>query len=156
MHLLLKSVSAFFLYFIISQNISSQQIYNLDLQSSIEMAKEKNKTMLILQQNLKKASFDLKAATSSLRTHVTMDMILPQYTETISQFVDTAGVTFYPIRQNTMNGYLTISQPLPTDGSLYIRSGAQSFVDYYAKDRLAQITSSMHSLMSGTTKAWSA
>ena len=143
MHLLLKSVSAFFLYFFISQNISSQQIYNLDLQSSIELAKEKNKTMLILQQNLKKASFDLKAATSSLRTHVTMDMILPQYTETISQFVDTAGVTYYPIRQNTMNGYLTISQPLPTDGSLYIRSGAQSFVDYYAKDRLAQISSSI-------------
>jgi outer membrane protein len=143
MRLLLNSVSVFFLFFFISQNVSSQQIYNLDLQSSIELAKEKSKTMLMLQQNLKKASFDLKAATSSFKTHVTMDMILPQYTETISQFVDTAGVTFYPIRQNTMNGYLTISQPLPTDGSLYIRSGAQSFVDYNAKDRLAQITSSI-------------
>lgn len=143
MHLLPKSVSVFILYFFFTQNLFSQQIYNLDLQSSIELAKEKSKTMLMLKQNLKKASFDMKAATSSFKTHVTMDMILPQYTETISQFVDTAGVTYYPIRQNTMNGYLTINQPLPTDGSLYVRSGAQSFVDYYAKDRSAQISSSI-------------
>lgn len=143
MHLFLKSESVFILYFFFTQNLFSQQIYNLDLQSSIELAKEKSKTMLMLKQNLKKASFDMKAATSSFKTHVTMDMILPQYTETISQFVDTAGVTYYPIRQNTMNGYLTINQPLPTDGSLYVRSGAQSFVDYYAKDRSAQISSSI-------------
>jgi outer membrane protein len=143
MHLLLKSLSALLFSFFLSHNIFAQQIYNLDLQSSIELAKEKSKTMLMLQQSLKKASFDLKAATSSFKTHVTMDMILPQYTETISQFVDTAGVTYYPIRQNTMNGYLTINQPLPTDGSLYIKSGAQSFVDYYAKDRSAQISSSI-------------
>jgi outer membrane protein len=143
MRLLLNSASVFFLSFFISYNIFSQQTYNLDLQSSIELAKEQSKTMLMLQQNLKKASFDMKAATSSFKTHVTMDMILPQYTETISQFVDTAGITYYPIRQNTMNGYLTITQPLPTDGSLYIRSGAVSLADYYAKDRLAQISSSI-------------
>jgi outer membrane protein len=143
MHHLKKSSSVLLLLISIAPLISSQQIYNLDLESSIELAKEKSKTMLMLQQNLKKASFDLKAATSSYKTHVTMDMVIPQYTETISQFVDTTGVTYYPLRQNTMNGYLTISQPLPTDGSLYIRSGAVSLADYYAKDRLAQISSSI-------------
>jgi len=143
MQLLLRSISVIFLTFFISMNISSQQIYNLDLQSSIELAKEKSKTMLMLRQNLKKAAFDLKAATSTFKTHVTLDMLLPQYTETISSFTDTTGVTYYPIRQNTMNGYLTISQPLPTDGSLYIRSGAQSFVDYNAKERSGQIVSSL-------------
>lgn len=143
MPLLLKSVSVLLLSFFITPDIFSQQVYNLDLQSSIDLAKEKSKTMLMLKQNLRKASFDLKAATSSFRTHVTMDMVLPQYTETISQFADTAGVIYYPIRQNTINGYLTIRQPLPTDGSLYIRSGALSFVDYYAKDRSAQISSSI-------------
>src|SRR5664280_2288288 len=131
MHHLKKSISVLLLLISIAPLISSQQIYNLDLESSIELAKEKSKTMLMLQQNLKKASFDLKAATSSYKTHVTMDMVLTQYTETISQFVDTTGVTYYPLRQNTMNGYLTISQPLPTDGSLYIRSGAVSLADYY-------------------------
>jgi outer membrane protein len=143
MHFLLKSVSVFFLSLFISTNISAQQIYNLDLQSSIDLAKEKSKTMLMLRQNLKKASYDLKAVTSSFKTHVKLDMVLPQYTETISQFVDTAGITYYPIRQNTVNGYLTINQPLPTDGFLYIKSGAVSLADYYAKDRLAQISSSI-------------
>ncbi len=122
---------------------SAQQIYNLDLESSIELAKEKSKTMLILQESLKQASFDLKAATSSFKTHVDIDFVLPQYTETIRQFEDSSGISFYPVRQNQINSYLTISQPLPTDGSLFIRSGVQSSVDYYAQDRNAQISSSI-------------
>ena len=99
--------------------------------------------MLILQQSLKKASFDLKAVTSSFRTHVDLDFIIPQYTETIKQFEDTAGITYYPVRQNQMNGYMTINQPLPSDGSIYIRSGIESFADYYAHDRNAQISTSI-------------
>lgn len=142
MHYLLRLIFGVLLLFT-SYILSGQQIYNLDLQSSIELAKEKSKTMLILQQSLKKATYDLKAATSSFKTHVSMDLTIPQYTETIKQFEDTAGVTFYPVRQNQMNTYLTINQPLPTDGSLYVRSGLESFVDYYAKDRNAQISSSI-------------
>ncbi len=143
MHLLQKSVSVLLLSLSIVPLISAQQIYNLDLESSIELAKEKSKTMLILQQSLQKASFDLKAATSSFKTHVNMDFVLPQYTETVRQFEDSSGITFYPVRQNQVNGYLTINQPLPSDGNFYVRSGIQSFVDYYAQDRNAQITSSL-------------
>lgn len=143
MHYLLRSVSIVFFFLFPTYFVSAQQIYNLDLQTSIDLAKEKSKTMLVLQQSLKKASYDLKAATSSFKTHVSMDLTIPQYTETIRQFEDTAGVSFYPVRQNQMNSYLTINQPLPTDGSLYIRSGLESFVDYYAKDRNAQISSSI-------------
>jgi len=123
--------------------ISSQQIYNLDLESSIELAKERSKTMLILKQSQKKASFDLKAATSSFKTHVDMDLIIPQYSETVNQFQDSAGISFYPVRQNQLSSILTINQPLPTDGFLYIRSGMESFADYYAHDRNAQISSSI-------------
>jgi outer membrane protein len=120
---------------------NAQQIYNLDLESSIQLAKEKSRTMLILQQSLKKATYDLKAATSSLKTHVSMDLVIPQYTNTIKQWEDSTGISFYPVRQNMTNGYLTINQPLPTDGRLFIRSGVQSFVDYNAKERIAQINS---------------
>jgi len=123
--------------------ISAQQIYNLDLESSIELAKEKSKTMLILKQSLQKASFDLKAATSSFKTHVNMDFILPQYTETVRQFEDSTGISYYPVRQNQVTSYLTVNQPLPTDGYLYIRSGIESLADFYAKDRNAQISSSL-------------
>ena len=116
MNLLHKSATTFFLSFALSSVVSAQQIYNLDLESSIELAKEKSKTMLILQQSLKKASYDLKAATSSFKTHVDLDFVLPQYTETIRQFEDSSGISFYPVRQNQVNSYLTINQPLPTDG----------------------------------------
>src|SRR5450759_2851582 len=109
MNILQKTTSALFLCFSLSPIVIAQQIYNLDLESSIELAKVKSKTMLILQQSLKKASFDLKAATSSFKTHVTMDFILPQYTETIRQFEDTAGITFYPVRQNQLSSYMTIN-----------------------------------------------
>lgn len=143
MNLFQKSYSVCLLFISLSSLVPAQEIYHLDLESSIELAKEKSKTMQILQQSLKKASFDLKAATSSFKTHIDMDLILPQYTETIKQFEDTAGITFYPVRQNQLSTYMTINQPLPTDGFLYIRSGIQSNSDYYAHDRNAQISSSI-------------
>ena len=143
MYQLKKLISVVLLLISIAPLISSQQIYNLDLESSIELAKERSKTMLILKQSQKKASFDLKAATSSFKTHVDMDLIIPQYSETVNQFQDSAGISFYPVRQNQLSSILTINQPLPTDGFLYIRSGMESFADYYAHDRNAQISSSI-------------
>jgi len=122
---------------------SPQNIYNLDLETSISLAKEQSNKMLILRKRLEKASYDLKAAKSSLKTHVSIDMTLPQYSETIRQFEDTIGVSFYPVRQNLLNSYLTVNQPLPTDGSLYVRSGVQNLIDYNAQDRLAMINSSI-------------
>jgi len=143
MNLLQKSALSFLLSVSILSMVSAQLVYNLDLESSIGLAKEKSRTMLILQQSLKKASYDLKAVTSSFKTHVDLDFVLPQYTETIRQFEDSAGISFYPVRQNIMNSYLTINQPLPTDGSLFIRSGVQSFADYYGHTRNAQVSSSI-------------
>src|SRR5665648_1020921 len=135
MNLLQKSFSILLLPVFLPTAALAQQIYNLDLESSIELAKEKSKTMLILQQNFKKASYDLKAATSSFKTHADIDFVMPRYTETIRQWEDSSGISFYPVRQNQMNSYLTINQPLPSDGNLFIRSGVQSFVDYNARDR---------------------
>jgi outer membrane protein len=121
----------------------AQEIYHLDLESSILIAKAQNNRILILQQSLRKASYDMRAAVSSLRTHVSLNMTLPQYTETIRQWEDSLGISFYPVRQNQLNSYLVINQPLPTDGSLFIRSGVQNFIDYNADDRLSQISSSI-------------
>jgi outer membrane protein len=121
----------------------AQNVYNLDLESSIELAKLQNNRMLILQESLNRAAYDLKAATSSLRTNVSLHMTLPQYTETVRQWEDSLGISFYPVRQNFLSSHLVINQPLPTDGNLFIRSGVQNLVDYNADDRLAQITSSI-------------
>jgi outer membrane protein len=128
---------------IISTVCGAQEVHHLDLESSILLAKSRNTRMLILQQSLERAAFDMKAARSSLMTKVNLNMTIPEYTETIRQWEDSLGISFYPVRQNTINSFLTISQPLPTDGSLYIRSGVHSLVDYNAEDRFAQITSSV-------------
>jgi outer membrane protein len=143
MNILQKTSATVILSLAVFSSLLSQQIYNLDLESSIGLAKEKSKTMLILQQSLKKASYDLKAATSSFKTHVDLDFVLPQYTETVRQFEDSSGISFYPVRQNQVNSYLTINQPLPSDGYLFVRSGIQSLADYYGHERNAQVSSSI-------------
>ena len=121
----------------------AQEIYRLDLETSILLARQKSIRMQTLQQSLKAASFNLKAAISSNRTHVDLNLTLPQYTETVKQWEDSTGISFYPVRQNQLASSLTISQPLPTDGSLYIRAGGQSYTDYYANDRNTQLSSSI-------------
>jgi outer membrane protein len=139
MKLLKHSVTAVLV--LLSFGINAQRVYNLDLETSILLAKSQNNDMLILQEQLRRASYDLKAARSSLRTHVNLNMTLPQYTATIRQWEDSSGISFYPVKQNTLNSYLSIDQPLPTDGRLYIHSGVQNFIDYNADDRSTQITS---------------
>ncbi len=51
--------------------------------------------MLNLAENLKIAEFNLKSATSRLKTHIDMTVSSPQYTETIESWKDTTGITFY-------------------------------------------------------------
>lgn len=136
-----KSI-AFFL-FLFSTPVWSQEIYNLDLESSIALAKEKSRTMLILKQRMEGASYNLKAATSQFKTHVDLAMTVPQYTETIRQWEDSSGISFYPVRQNLVGGNLIVTQPLPTDGSLFIRSGIQYLADYNENNLSSQLTSSI-------------
>ncbi|MFA6129099.1 MAG: TolC family protein [Bacteroidales bacterium] len=143
MHFIIKLTVICLAALIISPLAKAQEVYRLDLETSILLARQKSIRMQMLNQQLQTASFNLKATTSRLKTHASLDMTLPQYTETVKQWEDSTGISFYPVRQNQLNGYLTISQPLPTDGSLYIRTGAQNFVDYYAMDRNTQISSSI-------------
>ena len=121
--------------------VKAQPIFNLDLESSITLAKEKSKTMLKLKQSLEGVGYDLKAATSTFKTHVKLDLVTPRYSKTIRQVEDSLGLHFYPVSQNVLNGYLTINQPLPTDGSLYIRTGMENITDYYYGKRNSQFTS---------------
>ena len=121
--------------------VKAQPIFNLDLESSITLAKEKSKTMLKLKQSLEGVGYDLKAATSKFKTHVNLDLVTPRYSKTIRQVEDSLGLHFYPVSQNVLNGYLTINQPLPTDGSLYIRTGMENITDYYYGKRNSQFTS---------------
>lgn len=140
---LIKYSSLVFLALSLALHLQAQETYHLDLNTSIAIAKKQSNSMQILQQRLRMAEYQLKAATSGFKTHVSMDMILPQYTETIRQYEDSLGISFYPVKQNQMNAYLTVDQPLPTDGSIYLRTGLQNVIDYNFEDRLTQVTASI-------------
>ena len=138
---ILKSTITFLILVVFTSLVKSQPIFNLDLESSITLAKEKSKTMLKLRQSLEGVGYDLKAATSRFKTHVDLDLVSPRYSKTIRQIEDSLGLHFYPVSQNILNGYLTIDQPLPTDGRLFIRTGMENITDYHYGKRNSQFTS---------------
>ena len=71
--------------------LKSQTTHLLTLDESIEIAKEKSFSMLRLGEDLKIAEYNLKSATSRLKTHIDMTISAPQYSETIESWNDTTG-----------------------------------------------------------------
>ena len=126
-----------------SSLVFPQEIYLLDLERSIAIAKEKSHKMLILNQDLIRAKHLLKSATSSFKTHINLDLMVPNYTETIRQWEDSSGITFFPVKQLRYYGYLTITQPLPTDGQLYLSSGLDNFNDYSKNEKLLKLNTQL-------------
>lgn len=122
---------------------ASRRVHVLDLASSIELAKEQSRDMQLLRLRTESAGHNLKAALSANRTRVDMELTVPRYSESIRQFEDSTGISFYPIKQTMMSGTMTVSQPLPSDGRLYLSSGAQSTADFNDDTRNAQLTSTI-------------
>ncbi|MFM2291064.1 MAG: hypothetical protein RIS29_877 [Bacteroidota bacterium] len=113
----------------------AQTVYNLDLEKSIAIAKEKSYTMLGLSQDLKIAEYNLKSATAKFRTHINLNFTAPEYSNILQRDQDSTGVTYYPLRQINYSGNVIINQPLPTDGYIYIRTGMENTDDLKDKIR---------------------
>ena len=126
--------------FLAPLSLTAQTIHTLDLESSINIAKEKSFRIRTLNESLKGAEYNLKAATSSFKTHITMDMELPNYSERITSYQDTMGLTYFSDKQLSYSGNLKINQPLPTDGSLFIESGLFNTDDYDQDEKILQLT----------------
>ncbi len=110
-----------------SLSMHAQSEHTLTLDESIEIAKNKSYSMLMLGEDLKIAEYNLKSATSRLKTHIDMSISTPQYTETIESWKDTTGITFYyPVKELGYSTVLTINQPLPTDGNIFIQNMVSS------------------------------
>jgi len=103
--------------------ILKSETYNLDLQKSIEIAKTKSYSMLSLVQDFKIAEYNLKSATSKLKTHIELNFVTPSYSNTVESFATDTSVTYYSSKVLKYEGNLTVNQPLPTDGYLYMTSG---------------------------------
>lgn len=95
--------------------------------------------MLGLTENLKIAEYNLKSTTSRFKTHINMNLTLPQYTETVRQWEDSTGISFYPVKQLNYATRLTINQPLPTDGNIYIQTGLSNYEDYFSDLRSSNL-----------------
>ncbi|KAA6301201.1 MAG: Outer membrane protein TolC [Candidatus Ordinivivax streblomastigis] len=112
--------------------------YTLTLEQSIAIAKEKSYTMRKLVQDLKIAEYHLKSASSSLKTHIDMNWTLPSYKQGVQQDANHSGI-FFPVKQLSYSTGLTISQPLLTDGSIFVQSGLNSIHDYYDDSQAANL-----------------
>ncbi len=120
----------------------SQNVHVLTLEESIEIAKEKSFSMLRLSEDLKIAEYNLKSATSRLKTHIDMTIGAPQYNETIESWKDTTGITYYyPVKELGYSGSLTINQPLPTDGNIFINNTLSSSEDLKNNFRSSRLRS---------------
>lgn len=111
--------------------------YLLTLQASIELAMDKSYTMRNLQEDLKIAVYNLKSATSSLKTHIDFSLTMPEFNQTVRTWDDTTGVSFYSIKRMDYGGMVTVNQPLITDGNIYWETSLNSYDDFYNRDRSA-------------------
>ena len=114
------------------------ETYKLTLEESIELAKKKSYNMQLLKQDLKIAELNLKSVTASLKTNISMTLTLPNYTETVKERADSAGI-YYSVKGLTYGSTLNINQPLPTDGRVYIQSGLSTLRDYDNEARSANV-----------------
>lgn len=111
--------------------------YLLTLQESIELAMEKSYTMRNLKEDLKIAEYNLKSATSSLKTHIDLSLTMPEFNQTVRTWDDTTGVSFYSIKRMDYGGMVTVNQPLITNGNIYWETSLNSYDDFYNRDRSA-------------------
>ncbi len=119
----------------VSYGQKPQMIYELDLEKSIAIAMEQSHNILILQQDLKVAEYNLVAATNKFKTNVDIQLTAPNYTENINNYSDTTGIHYYPVQELNYSGDVIINQPLPTDGNIFISSGVYNLDDYYNEEK---------------------
>ncbi len=132
----MKPVFALAVIALISLTVKAET-YLLTLQESIELAKEKSYTMRNLQEDLKIAEYNLKSATSSLKTHIDFSLTMPEFNQTVRTWDDTTGVSFYSIKRMDYGGMVTVNQPLITNGNIYWETSLNSYDDFYNRDRSA-------------------
>ena len=104
------------------------ETYYLTLDKSIEIAKQKSFGIRNLKEDVKIAEYNLKSATSSIKTHVDLNLVTPNYEQTVKQLNDGTGLR--PVDVLNYGSTLTIRQPLITNGSIYVEGGLSGKEDY--------------------------
>ena len=124
-------MSKFILSIIFPIVVFAQDVHYLSLEKCLEIAQEESYSIRFLREDFKVAGFQLTAATNRFKTQVNLNLSAPIYSETISSFVDTSARTLYfPQKQAIYSSDLGITQPLPTDGRVFIQSGIFHIQDF--------------------------
>ena len=120
---------------------AAQNSYELTLEESIEIAKEGSYSMKSLEQDLIIAENTMEAAIRRLRTNVSLNMTAPNYSENVQPWTDSNGeiTNYYSVKQLSTGADMTISQPLPTDGTISVATGLSAIDDYNNEKRAARM-----------------
>ena len=119
----------------------SQDIHRLDLETTIQIAKRQSPTMMTLMRDLELAQNNLVATMAGYKPQVSLNVTLPQYSESIVKYEDSLGISFYPARQSNMGSSISVSQRLPTDGSISLSGNLSNTTNFYTSKRSAQFSS---------------
>ena len=111
----------------------------LDFDKCLDIAMEQSYAMKRLKEDMLQAELGLKATTRSRWTNIHLGMTAPEYKETMQKFEDSLGVYYTPIKQSIYSSNLIISQPLPSDGEIYFRSGYYSTSDFFRDKNTVQL-----------------
>lgn len=119
---------------------AAQNSYELTLEESIEIAKEQSFSMKSLEQDLIITENNMEATIRRLRTNISLNATLPNYSESVREWSDSDGkITYYSAKQLRMGADLIISQPLPTDGTVSLETGLSGIDDYNNETRASQM-----------------
>ena len=101
----------------------AQQKRILTLDESIQIALDKSFSRRSLGLSLEGARYGLKAAKGQFKTNAQLRLLLPDFTEFVSEDTDPNGLTIFNTRGSTQyQSTLDINQPLPTDGRFTLSS----------------------------------
>jgi outer membrane protein TolC len=135
----LKSFIWKLIIFSTAQLAIANDIHLLDLSKCLEIAADRNFRMRTLNEDLSEAEFRLTSATNRFKTRIDMNLMVPSYEETIERFEDSLGVYYSNIKQFSFSGNLEISQPLPTDGRLFLSSMLNGLEDFKVDRNTVQL-----------------
>ncbi len=121
--------------FLFVATLPAKNVHHLTLKKCQQIAREKSYQMRSLLQDYKIARYELISARNRFKTQINFMAEVPNYSETISSLVDSTGLHYFPLKQAQFSGNLIISQPLPTNGNIYLASGIYHVQDYFRHEQ---------------------
>lgn len=114
--------------------VLARETHVLTLTDCQHIGRQRSYQMRTLQEDYQIARLELRAAVNRFKTQANLSLTAPDYSETIGSLQDSTGTHYFPVEQAVYSGNLQISQPLPTDGSIYLSAGVYHIQDYFERD----------------------